>query len=518
MSMTNRRQVLRAGAHAGALATLGISGRVLAQAAQSGQLTIAFPADVPTWDPNARALGAVQSLYKMVFDQPLDQAPDLKPKPNLITKWGYVDDKSLSLGLDFRTDAVFHDGTPLTASDFRYSFLERPRAPVPEGTRKLDTSFLWRRVRDIEVVSPSRAIMHFSEPMPSVIPWFYFLCSYVVPKAVLERVGLDAFTRQPVGSGPYKLVEYQQGARMVFEAHDRYHGGKPAIGRVTVELVRDPTARVAALESGRVDAAVDVPIREAQRLASVPGLATRIDPIADIMLLQITRNGGFADDRVRLAAHHAIDKEGLSKALFGGVAPAISVPAAKGTPGYPADFVFPFSPDKAQALLRELNYGPQNPLNIKFASTNGVFPQDFEIARAIVQMWKRAGLNAELESIELSTYQERLRAGTLPEATLFSWANATGDPEMYGGYLLDPKSIFSAFKHDDLGPKIQPLLVETNEEKRLAGYREAHKFAAERGFTIPLLQTVKTMAHRTAVQVTKYDNGWVLPQTFSFRS
>jgi len=514
--LLDRRSVLKSGAGLSALAALGVPADVLAQAATSGQLTLAFPTDVPTWDPNARALGAVQSLYKLVFDQPLDQAPDLSVKPNLIQKWAYVDDKSLSLGLDFRTDAAFHDGSALTASDFRYSFFERPRAPVPEGGRKLDTTFLWRRVKDIEVQSPSRAIMHFSEPMPSVIPWMYFLCSYVVPKAVIEGGGLDAFTRKPIGSGPYKVVEYQQGGRIALEANDRYHGGKPAIPRVTIEIVRDPTARVAALESRRVDVTVDVPIREAQRLSSVSGLVSRIDPIADIMLLQITKNGGFADDRVRLAAHHAIDKEALSKALFGGAAPSISVPAARNTPGYPGDYVFPYSPDKAAALLKEMNYSPQNPVAIKFSSPNGSFPQDFEIARAIVQMWKKVGINAELETIELSTYQERLRAGTLPEATLFSWANATGDPEMYGGYLLDPKSIFSAFKHDDLGAKFQPLLVEMNQDKRYAGYRDAHKFAAEHGYTIPLLQTVKTVAFRKGVNVTKFDNGWVLPQTFKF--
>jgi peptide/nickel transport system substrate-binding protein len=442
----------------------------------------------------------------------------MKVIPNIVTKWGYVDDKGLALGLDFRSDAIFHDGSPLTAADFRFTFFERLKAPVPEGGRRLDTSFLWRRVKDIELASPTRAIMHFSEPMPSAIAWFYFLCSYVVPKAHLEKVGLDAFTRAPVGSGPYKLVEYQQGARIVLEAHDKYHGGKPAIPRVTIELVRDPTARVAALESRRVDVAVDVPIREVARLAAIAGLSARLDATADIMLLQITRNGGFADDRVRLAAHHAIDKEALSKALFAGAAPAISVPAARGTPGYPADYSFPFSPDKAQALLRELGHSPQNPIAIKFASTNGVFPNDFDMARAIVQMWRRVGINAELEPIETSTYQERLRANSLPEATLFSWANATGDPEMYGGYLLDPKSIFSAFKHDDLAPKIQPLLVEVNEEKRFAGYREANKFAAERGFTIPLMQTVKTIAHRNEVTIAKYDNGWVLPQKYALKA
>lgn len=500
----------------GALSALGVPNDVLAQAAAKGQLTIAFPADVPTWDPNARTLAAVQSLYKTIFDQPLAQNPDASIKPALITKWAFTDPKTLAL--DFRSDVTFHDGSPMTAEDFRYSFFERQQMPVPEGGRKLDTSFVWRRVSDIEVASPTRAVMKFSEPMPSAVAWLCFLCSYVVPKAHLEKVGLDAFVKAPIGTGPYKFVEYQQGARLVLEANDKYWGGKPAIGRVTIEIVRDPTARVAAIESRRVDVAVDVPIREAQRLATVPGITTLIDPTTDIMLLQITRNGGFADDRARLAAHHAIDKEAISKALFAGKATPISVPAARGTSGYPTGFDFPFSVEKAQALLKDLGYGPDKPLSIKFSSPNGAFPNDFEMARAIVQMWKRVGINAELEPVELSVYQERLRSNTLPEATLFSWGNSAGDPELYGGYLLDPKSIFSAFKSDELAPKLQPLLVEIDEAKRLAGYREAHKFAAERGFTIPLLQTVKTIAHRNEVQITKYDNGHVLPQTYAFKS
>jgi peptide/nickel transport system substrate-binding protein len=446
------------------------------------------------------------------------QAPDLTPQPSVVTKWGYVDDKGLTLALDFRPDVVFHDGSKFTADDFRFSFFERPRAPVPEGGRRLDMTFLWRRVKDIEVVSPTRALMHFSEPMPSAVAWLYFICSYVVPRAYVERVGVAEFANKPIGSGPYKLVEYQQGARIVLEAHDKYWGGKPAIPRVTIELIRDPTARVAAIESKRVDVAVDVPIREAQRLASVPGLATSVDAIADITLLQITKNGGFADDRVRLAAHHAINKDALAKAFFGGAATPISVPAAHKTPGYPEDFTFPFSEDKAVALLKEAGFGADKPVAIKFASTNGVFPNDFDVARAIVQMWRKVGINAELETVETSVYQERLRAGTLPEATLFSWGNATGDPEMYGGYLLDPKSIFSAFKTEELAGKIQPLLVETNQEARFAGYRAAHRFAVEKGFAIPLYQTVKTIVSQDKVGIVKYVNGWTLPQTYTLKS
>ncbi len=501
---------------AAALSSLGLPDSVLAQAAKKGQLTIGFSADVPTWDPNARTLAAAQSIYKTVFDQPLAQNENASPKPALITKYAFTDPKTLEL--DLRTDVTFHDGSKMTSEDFKYSFFERQQQPVPQGGRKLDTSFIWRKLVAIETPSASKVIMKFSEPMPSAVAWLYFFCSFVVPKAYLEKVGVEEFTKKPIGTGPYKFVEYQQGARLVLEANETYWGGAPKIKHVTIEFIRDPTARVAAFESKRIDVAVDVPIREAQRLGGQPGVTASIYPITDIMLLQITKNGGFADDKARLAAHHAIDKAAISKALFGGVAPVISVPAALGSPGYPKGFEFKYDPARATALLKELGFGPDKPLKIKLASTNGVFPNDFDMARALVQMWKKVGIEAELEAIETSVYQERLRAGTLPEATLYSWGNAAAEPEFYGGYLLDPKSIFSAFKSDELAPKVQPLLTETDEAKRLAGYQAVHQFAAERGFTIPLLQTVKTVVHSNQVNIVKHVNGHILPQTYSLKS
>jgi peptide/nickel transport system substrate-binding protein len=511
MATLSRRRLLQLAAAPAVLTGLGIPAWAQARDA----IAIAFPTDVPTWDPNARVLVGVQSLYKCVFDSPLTQAPDLAVQPSLVKSWEWRD--KLTLALELRDDALFHNGDKVAAADFRYTFFERPRAAVPEGGRKLDTSFLWRKLSDIEVTGPSQAVMHFSEVMPTAVTWLYFLASFVVPKNHLEKVGLDAFADKPVGSGPYRLVEYQQGARIVLEAFDRYWGGAPKLKRVTIEIVRDASARVAAIESKNVDLAIDLPIREIDRLGAAPGLVARVDPMTDIMLLQITRNGGFAKDEVRLAAHHAINKEAISKALFGGKAKPIAVPAASGTPGYPADFDFPFSEDKAKALLAQAGYGPSNPVKIQFFTTNGTFPNDFDMARAIVAMWKKIGIEAELEVIEVAKYQELLRANKLPEATMYQWGNATGDPEMYGGYLLDPKSIFSAFKSDDLGERVGKLLVEVDQETRYAGYRELHRFAVEKGYSIPLFQGIKTVAYQQALQWQKYDNGWILPQSYALK-
>ncbi len=336
--IASRREIL---AGTAGLPASGIPQQTLAQAAARGQLHTSpsrrmCRPGIPTRAPSPRCSPSTNASSISRWTRTRTPAPARQ----VVTAWRWRED-GLALELDLRDDVLFHDGTRMTAEDIRYTFFERPRQPVPPGGRRLDTSFLWRKLSDVEVVSPTRAVMRFSEPMPSAVAWLYFLASFVVPKAHVERVGAEAFGRDPVGSGPYRLREYQQGARIVLEAHDRYWGGRPAIPRVTIELVRDPTVRVAAIEGRRADLAVDTPDPRDAAPCSAAGLSARVDPTADIIILQITNRGGFADARVRLAAHHAIDKAAISRALYGGNAVPISVPAARGTPGYPADFDFP---------------------------------------------------------------------------------------------------------------------------------------------------------------------------------
>jgi peptide/nickel transport system substrate-binding protein len=518
MVTINRRRLLQlAGARTG-LSALGLPLFGAAGWAQGrDSITIAFPTDVPTWDPNARVLAGVQSLYKCVFDSPLTQAPDLSAQPNLVKAWRYRDAAALELEIELRDDAVFHNGDKVTAEDFAYSFDTRPKAPVPEGGRKLDTSFIWRKVRSIEVLSPTRAVMHFTEPIPSAVTWLYFLASFVVPKAYIEKVGTDGFIAKPIGSGPYRLAEYQQNARIVLEGFERYWGGTPKLKRVIIEIVQDPSARVAALDARRVDLAVDLPIREIARLSKTPGLVGRIDPISDILIIEVNHTGAFENEEVRLAAHRAIDKQAISKAFYAGKAIPIDVPAARNTPGYPPGFAFPHDETKAKALLAKAGFSAKTPARITFFTSKGVFPNDFEVAQAIAAMWKKVGIEASLEVMEMVKYQELLRAGKLPEATLYQWGNATGDPEMYGGYLLDPKSIFSSYKSDDLGQRTSKLLVETDADKRTAGYRELHGYAVQKGYSIPLFQGTKTVAYQSALDFKPYANGWMLPQTYALK-
>ena len=131
-------------------------------------------------------------------------------------------------------------------------------------------------------------------------------------------------------------------------------------------------------------------------------------------------------------------------------------------------------------------------------------------------MWEKVGIAAELETIEYAKYFELNRGYKLPEATLYSWDNATGDPEIYAGYLLNPKLPFSAWKGMEVGDKVLELFNVADYEARIAGYRELNKFAVEFGATIPLLQTVQTVVRKKALNYQKYGNGWVLANTMQW--
>jgi peptide/nickel transport system substrate-binding protein len=135
----NRRnllQLLAAGAAGGKL----LAGSSIAFAQSADSVTIGWPSDVPSWDPNQRTVPDAQPIYKLVFNQPIGQNPKLELVPELLTKWELAAD-GRSMTVELRDDVTFHDGSKMTMADFRYTFLERKLAG-----HKLDIVNTWRNI------------------------------------------------------------------------------------------------------------------------------------------------------------------------------------------------------------------------------------------------------------------------------------------------------------------------------------------------------------------------------------
>src|ERR1700732_2197052 len=95
-----------------------------ATAAGNDAVTIGWSNDIPSWDPNQRFTPDAQPIFKAIFDQPLDQAPQLKLIPHLIKSWNLAAD-ALSMAVELRDDVKFHNGDKMSTEDFRYTFFER---------------------------------------------------------------------------------------------------------------------------------------------------------------------------------------------------------------------------------------------------------------------------------------------------------------------------------------------------------------------------------------------------------
>ncbi|KKW68104.1 hypothetical protein AAV94_06350 [Lampropedia cohaerens] len=502
-----RRDFVRiapAGALAGLLAQAGV--RVV-QAQGMQALTIAFPHDVPTWDPIAFVRPHVTSLFKCVFDQPLEYNADSVLSPGVITAYRWTDDSGLILELDFRDDVYFHNGDKFTSEDFKFTFLDRPRAD-----KSLQLGYVWGVITDIETPTPTKAIVHFSAPMVTAPQYLGFAGSFLVPKKYFEEVGKEAFIARPVGTGPYRLIAYEADSRMVLEAFEGYWGGVPSYKRVIIQIVKDSTARVSAVQAGQVDLTYGVPMREAVRLGGLPNLTAELSATVDTYIVHMANHGVLQDRNVRLAMHHAIDKQALSKALFNNVAKPVHAPSPPGTPSYDDTFTFAYDPARAAELLQASGYSTEKPVAFTFYTTNGAQPSDFDLARALVQMWKRVGIEANLEVIDGPQFQMRAAAGEMDGPMLWCWTNSSADPELYSGSYLNPSTIFSVWRSNDIKEKLDPLLVEVDYEKRIAQYKDFEAWVVGEGYSLPLLQGVATVVRSNAVRgYVPFSNGWVLP-------
>ena len=155
-----RRDLLQMLAFGTAGATL-LAGTSVTWAQGADSVTIGWPSDVPSWDPNQRFSPDSQPIFKMVFDQPLNQNPTLELIPGLLTKWELSPD-GLSMPIEIRDDVIFHNGEKMTMEDFRYTFFERIKAG-----HKLDIANSWRHIAEIEIASPTKGVIKFSSPAPT---------------------------------------------------------------------------------------------------------------------------------------------------------------------------------------------------------------------------------------------------------------------------------------------------------------------------------------------------------------
>jgi peptide/nickel transport system substrate-binding protein len=501
-----RRQALATGG--GVLGSLLLPSR-FASAAVGNTLNIAYNVNLPSFDPETGPSSVnptIQAIYRSVFDQYIGQKPDLSFEPGLLTGWGWSEDKS-KVWMDVREGVVWHDGSPFTPEDVVWSI---KREGKPDGGNPV--SFIWAGIDNFKI-DGKRITADVKQYDPVIFKWMGFLTGYVLPKAYFEKVGPQGFEKAPIGTGPYMVDAYEGNAYLRLKANPKYWGGKPPFETVVFKFVPDATSRVAEIESGSSDLAVEVPFEEYDRLRAKAGIKGVCGPITDIGMIFIT-NGGVMDDKnVRLALCHSVDKEAIIKRLLRGYGTPISTLEAPGYASFDPSIKVAYDPALAAKLLAASGYSKEKPVKFTIQTTRGYKPKDYEMIQAVVGMWRNVGIEANIEIYEIAKHFELRMTHKLAPTAFYNWGNAIGDPTCSTGFAMFSKSPHSAWHSDDLDAKIGPLWGEKDEAKRIQGWKDVDRYIAEQGYVLPLLQYWQPILYKSDLKVVANKTGAVQPAT-----
>ena len=512
MSDFNRRRFLQTSGST-ALAASPLAGLWLASSAHAqaiDTLTIAYNVGLPSWDPTTGPSAvnpSVQGIWKAVFDQYIEQAADLSFKPGLLTKWGWNADKT-KIEMELRPDAFWHDGTPVTAADVVWNL---KRAGDPKSGNPV-AGIIWSSVDNFQIQG-NKITADVKQYVADYFKWMAFLTGYMIPKAYYEKVGAAGFEKQPIGCGPYSVEEFSQGSFVRLKAFDKYWGGKPAFKSVTIKFVTDPSARVAEIETGRSDITLGVPFEEFDRLKKLPTLSGVSAPITDIAMLFITDSAPMTDENVRKACVHAIDKQALVKRLLRGYGVVIDTLQVSQYAAFDPTIKVKYDPELAKALLAKSGYSAAKPVKFTIQTTRGYLPKDYETVQAIVGMWRKVGIEAEIEVYEIAKHFELRLSHKLAPMAFYNWGDAIGDPNDSTGFAMFGPSPHSSWKSKEVDAMIGPLWGEKDEAKRIAGWKKVDRYIADNALVLPLYQQVQTILFKKSLAVKPHMAGYLLAQS-----
>ncbi len=491
-------------------------------------------ADTVTWgedfelvllDPRVTQSRHEAQVIMQIFDTLLFLETDGKLYPALADKWEYSKDgKSITFSL--RRGVRFHDGTEFNAEAVKFTFdsIQNPKLGSQAAIDFLGP------YESTEVIDKYTAKVNWKQPFAAALtnlsnPW---LLGIVSPTAV-QRLGDDGFAKAPVGTGPFKFVEFVPRVRVVLERNDQYnwapkafkHQGPARIRRLVFRTIPDASTRVAALERGEIDVADAVPPIDVRRFKGSRDFDVMVGDVSGIPFAYLfnTTKPPLDDVRVRQAFMYATDRVKITEQVFFGVAKPAWGPITPTTPGYwaGAEKLYTYDLNKARRLLEEAGWrmGPGGirtkngqPLEIYFPAL--LQP---ELGIAIQAAVKDAGIKFDVERVTKAKQDEQVMNN---EYTLGAIRWVAVDPSVLGIPFFSRnipapgkfKFNWSRFGSPELDRMILAADSTIDPARRAQLLAGVQKFVLDRALIFPIHISAQPIGYRRSVQGLKFAQGF----------
>jgi ABC-type transport system substrate-binding protein len=489
------------------------------QKRREGGTLVLVGADPATLDPDLVTDFDSATYIVEIFSGLVSLNPDLQIVPDLAESWD-VDESGTVYTFHLRQDAQFHDGKPVTAQDFKWSF-ERALDPATGSTvASLYLNDIVGAMDKLEgranEVKGIQAIDDHTLQITIDAPKAYFLAKLTYPTGfVLDRENVESggetWTDHPNGTGAFRLREYRLGEEIVLERNRFYYGEpKPALQRVRFLL--SGGSPMIMYESGDIDA-TPVGLADIDRVLDpsdpLHGELTVVAPTLSTFYVGLNNKiPPFDDPKVRQAFNYAIDKDVLANVVLRKTrVPAEGILPPK-MPGYNPELnVYDFDVEKAKELIAESRYGSVDKLPDITLTTSGAGSEPGTVATAVIGMLKQnLGIDVSVELVESAVYFSEVGEGKY-QMFVLGWSADYPDPQDFLDILFHSKSANNHTNYSN--PEVDRLLeearVEQDHDKRMQLYQRIERMIVEDAPWIPLF-------HNAEYWLTKpYVKGMVYP-------
>lgn len=429
-------------------------------------------------DPRFSTDAYSSRIRPLLFDSLFEVAPDGTFTPRLAESW-HTDD-GLVYTFKLRKGVRFHDGTPLTSKDVKYTF-DYIRNPA----NKCPSAASLQQVESVETPDDHTVVFTLSEVF---VPILFKLVKGIVP----AHLGDDEnFSDNPVGSGPFRIVRFERGEKIGLAANEHYYLGVPKIRKILFEVVRSDTTRLLRLQKGELHLVQNaVPPYSVKFFERKKHLQVIRRPGINYSYLGFNMKdpAGITNKlKVRRAIAHSIDRKKIVDALLKGQAKEATGLLAPSNWAYNPDVTkYEYNPAKAKKLLDEAGFtdpdgdGPQVRFTLSYkTSTNKLRNR---IAEVMAVQFVQIGIGLEKRSYEWGTFFDDVKKGNFQTYTL-SWVGVT-DPDIFH-YIFhsnsQPPSGANRGRYENAGMDrlIDRSRIEVDREKRKEIFGEIQKILAE---------------------------------------
>ena len=479
---------------------ISIIGASAGGAAPEGQMTWAVHISLaPTWFDPAETPGIITPFMVLyaLHDALVKPMPGNPMAPSLAESWNASPD-GLVYEFVLRKGVKFHNGEEFNAESAKFT-LER----LAQGQGKLRGAAFFTPLDRVEIIDPYAIRVHTKKPWPTFLAVMTFPQAGMLPPK--ESAGKDTaeLSKKPVGTGPYKFVRWSKDEEIVLEANDAYWRGAPAIKTVVFRPIPDDAVRVAALQNGEIDLAVNIPPHLGAIIDKHPKLFLSTAPsIRTIQLMIYSHqmdaqhkatgpyNGPTADKRVRQAIAYAIDADEIIKTVLDGKGVRVATMLPSMHFGYDPKLQ-PIKQDVAKAKKLLAEAGHPNGIEITLHGPRGRYVRDAEVAEAVTGQLTKAGIKTTLRTYDFVTYLNNMvyvhKAGPV---WLIGWGTGTMDAETVYVPLFRSPGIFVNWLNEDFNHMIDEAQTIMDDKKRLEQYHRINRLWVDEMPAVPLYQQI----------------------------